>query len=322
MRKPKAVILSDIHYNINSWPLADTALMAAIAQAEAYNVPVVIAGDLHDTKANLRGECIKAMIGTISRAKVKVFILVGNHDKINEKSEEHSLEFLRPYAHIIDKPIHIAELDVWILPYQHDVETFKARVGEIQMGSTLIMHQGVKEAWTGDYVFDKTAVPVEWLYHLNVISGHYHRYQTVQNVTYCGSPYTQSFGEATDGPKGFLVLFDDGTHEQKPLNLRKHVVIEANTGNLSWVPPTVNPGDLVWLKLTGRASTLAKFSKDSFKSVYGDNYKLDKIPTDSEEVEIKADTMTAQEVLDTLIEKVDEPEEFKAYLKALWREIL
>lgn len=66
--KPEAVLISDIHYNIQTLPLADAAVNMAITKANQLGVPLIVCGDLHDTKANLRGECVNAMLETFSRA--------------------------------------------------------------------------------------------------------------------------------------------------------------------------------------------------------------------------------------------------------------
>src|ERR1700722_9570126 len=96
VRKPIAVLISDVHYNLQTLPLADAAMRQAVFKANTLDVPLIVAGDLHDTKANLRGECIKAMLNTLSLTKHRAHILIGNHDKINEKSPltENSLHFL------------------------------------------------------------------------------------------------------------------------------------------------------------------------------------------------------------------------------------
>src|SRR5579862_1378127 len=102
--KSLAVLVSDVHYNVHTLKLADAAMRMAIVKANKLEVPLIVAGDLHDTKANLRGECVNAMIETFKQCNKPPYIIVGNHDRINEKSHEHSLNFLAPYCHIVDSP--------------------------------------------------------------------------------------------------------------------------------------------------------------------------------------------------------------------------
>ena len=80
MSKPIAVLISDVHYNLTTLPLADAAMRQAIAEANSLGVPLIVAGDLHDTKANLRGECVNAMIEAFAMLDHGCYILRGNHD--------------------------------------------------------------------------------------------------------------------------------------------------------------------------------------------------------------------------------------------------
>ncbi|MES1987480.1 MAG: metallophosphoesterase, partial [Pseudomonadota bacterium] len=95
---------ADVHYSVPTLPLADAAVRQAIDKPNELNVPLIVAGDLHDTKANVRGECMIAMRKTFCKAITSVVILRGNHDALNEKSQEHSLCFLPLGCSVIDKP--------------------------------------------------------------------------------------------------------------------------------------------------------------------------------------------------------------------------
>ena len=93
------------------------------------------------------------------------------------------------------------------------------------------MHQGIKKSGQSD-IIDPTALHAEDVAGLRIISGHYHRRETIPLpdgstiASFIGSPYTLTFGEANDPEKGFQILYDDGSLEFVPTNLRKHVIIE------------------------------------------------------------------------------------------------
>ncbi len=348
MSRPRVVLISDVHYSLNTLTLADAAMRQAINKANELNVPLIVAGDLHDSKAMMRGECVNAMIETFKAIKGKCYVLVGNHDRLNEKKAAHSLEFLRPYAEIIDQDscgeYYYPEL--WLLPYYNDLDLLKSTLNSIPKGATIIMHQGVNKAWGGHYVHDKTAAPAEWFEDFRVISGHYHRAQDIKCgrprkgavglFSYVGTPYTITFAEAGDGPKGFRILMDDGLLEFVPTNLRKHCVFERTVeeiGNMSRRGPdgaffksmggigAPDEGDLVWLKVSGIRSELDEIDKQALgvSLGIGANYKLDLIPTDSHTETQKADEpkMTDLEVLDKLIDGLPDDAEYKGYLKDL-----
>src|SRR6202034_1760988 len=150
MGYPVAVIISDVHYNLTNLELADKAMRLAINKANVLEVPLIVAGDLHDTKANLRGECVNAMIETfgIYSRGVQIIIISGNHDRINEKSEIHSLNFLKAYQLVIDKPTKI--LGLHLIPYQSDIDDLKRYINKIDTGSIIVMHQGLVGSNMGD----------------------------------------------------------------------------------------------------------------------------------------------------------------------------
>lgn len=334
--KVKAVLISDVHFNINTLHLASSALNSAIEVAESENVPLIIAGDLNDTKAMLRAECANAIIECLSKAKTEVIILIGNHDLINEKSKSHSLNFLRPFATIVEAPVNYKGL--WFIPYQSDSEVLKSILAGIPKGSTIIMHQGVKGAFMGEYIVDTTSIDPSFLAPFRCISGHYHRAQTLicddrkhasygepGVFNYIGTPYTVTYAEAHDGPKGLQLLLQDNRLEQLPLDIRKHVIIETDYQNVLNPIEGLRGIDLLWLKVHGPASELDKLDKKLIgETLIGhQNFKLDKIYSESEkQVSVEIEKLSDEEMLDKLITDSEETKVQKVYLKKLWREVL
>lgn len=331
---PVAALMSDVHFASATLSLADSALRSAIKEAARLKIPLIIAGDLNDTKMLIRGDCANAIIAALKYAKelgVAVYILIGNHDLLNEKGEAHSLNFLRPYATIIDTPtqlpLPVSKGEVWAIPYQNDSEKFLTLLARnVPPGSTVIAHQGVRGAYMGEYVVDKTSVDASELEAWTIISGHYHRHQTVGTLTYIGSPYTITFAEAGDGPKGFQILHSDSKLKQVPLNLRRHMIVEASIADVKhplWAIAH-QPGDMVWLKVSGPAVELDQISKKQLGlRLFGhQNYRLERLSIDVEVKLDKIEQMTPEQMLDDLIEQ-NEPDKIQdGYLRKLWREIM
>lgn len=326
-KAPLCVLISDVHYSIHTKHLADVAFRRAIDKAAELKIPLIDCGDLTNDKAILRAECVNMLIDTMLYAKskdVKLYLLVGNHSLVNEKASDHSLNFLRPYATVIDTPTYLAKLNLYLIPYYSDLEPFREAVARAPEQSALIMHQGVQGAFMGDYIRDKSSTKIDLFKHHTVLSGHYHRHQTVGPVTYVGNPYSLSFGEANDGPKGFLVLNQDFTFERCLLSLRKHVIIEQRWNHPFIKPDFLNPNDLLWLKISGPSSELELLDK----KVIGDtllghnNFKLDLILDNTDETVILLNKMTDDKLFDNLIDKMPESDEQKIYLKQLWKELL
>lgn len=337
MNKPLAVIISDIHYNINTLPLADAAMRQAINKANELDVPLIVAGDLHDTKANLRGECINAMIETFKKCVEVPYVLVGNHCRINEKAPAHSLNFLQPYANIVDSPLWCKSAAAWLLPYYHDPEECRSDIKDLRsnrLGGLFIMHQGIEGSHSGDYIQDKSAIRPEDVAGMRVISGHYHRRQTITlpyggTWNYIGNPFTLNYAEASDPPKGFQVLMSDGSLEFVPTNLRKHVILEIafdkeNTLNLPSAKHCVSE-DLVWVKVAGSKEQLIKeiVSKAALSTFLGLNssFRLDLIPTDSKTTAPDPSLKLSQgPLLDSLIDSLgNTSDERKTRLKQTWK---
>lgn len=327
--KPKFVLISDIHFNEKNLSLSSQALSAALTHARLLSIPLVIAGDLNDTKAIIRAEVANRLVDVLSISMVDVFILVGNHDLVNEKGEEHGLNYLRPFSKVIDFACSYDELPgVLFIPYQNSAETFEKIVKQkARAGDLLVIHQGVKGALMGDYVQDKSAIDPAILKDYKVFSGHYHKHQTVGTVTYAGSPFTMSYGEANDGQKGFLVVNEDGSFRQVPLDLRRHIIETVDLSKEDFFEAKrtpINKEDLVWVKLLGTQSQLDNITKDQVAKYYIGhlNFKFDKISTASDTPKEETTPQTDFEILDAIIDGIADTDARKAELKALWRELL
>jgi DNA repair exonuclease SbcCD nuclease subunit len=332
MNNPIAVIISDVHYSVNTLDLADAAMNMAIEKANDLEVPLIVSGDLHDTKANMRAECVNAMLKTFKKAASKPLVLVGNHDRINEKNEEHSLNFLNDVANLINKEA-VVELQgkiIDIVNYNHDVEALRSYLKKLPAGSFLIMHQGLLNSEAGEYIQDHSALSHDDVKDFKVISGHYHKRQHLKTGpsgywNYVGNPYTLNFGEAYDPEKGFLILCEDEGLEFVPTKLRKHVVIkyDLETKEAEWSSGPTYSKDLIWLKVSGPNSKLKKLDKEKLCSDIGilRNCRFDLIPTDKQSsVSIDA-SVTKEKFLDKVIDAEPLDQEKKEHLKKLWRNL-
>lgn len=336
MRKPRAVLISDIHFNIHTLDLASQSLMAAMTEAGRLSVPLIIAGDMHDTKAIIRSEVANKLLYLFQepvRQFIEIFLLIGNHCRENEKDTPHALNFLEPHVNwIINYPVRLKGWN--FIPYQHNPADFKEALSKIPKRELVICHQGVQGANSGEYMNDPSAVPREWVQDYRIISGHYHRAQDIKCGrpqkgavglwSYVGNPYTLNFGEANDGPKGYQILYEDGLMQQVPLNLRKHVIVERTTKDVYSKLSTINHDDLLWVKVSGPTLELEKLNKEEIgKALIGhSNFKLDKMPTDEPTFIQKTDNQTDEQLMDELIDTSSEPDETKQRLKDLWREVM
>jgi len=335
MSKPIAVIISDVHYNINTLEIADRCMTLALAAANGLDVDLVVAGDLHDTKANLRAECVNALKRILSRVKNRAIIMRGNHDSLNEKSSKTALEFLGGGEKVIlvNSPdtLLFKKTPVYLIPYQHDLAALKAWLKPIPKTHTVIMHQGINGSNSGEYIKDATALNPEDVAGLRVISGHYHARQTIQlpdggQWDYIGNPYTLTYGEAKDPEKGFQILHDDGSLEFVPTNQRKHIIFDIPASGIKGTVLVYNPEDLLWLKITGTKEELSKWNRDkivSTLSIQAASVRIDMIPVDNKSKLVQDKPMSQHELLDTLIDADETTSDAqKTRLRKLWRNLI
>jgi hypothetical protein len=331
MIKPIAVLSGDIHYSLSTLELADKATRMAINKANELNVPFIANGDTHDSKANLRGECVNAMIKTFNSAKLVPYVNIGNHCKINERSNEHSLNFLKPYAHVIDTPQYIDSLSLYIMPYHHDVKELAEYIKPIHNSYPILLHQGLVGSHMGDYIVDKSALSPTDVAGKRIIASHYHARQTIKLPNggvwdFIGNPYTVSYGEANDLEKGFQILYNDGSLEFVPTNLRKHIVTNVSANAIIKNHPLTqqNNQDLIWIKVHGTHEELNGITRGKIASLIGtDIFKLDLIPTEVLSQSQIVKPSTQPELLDSIIDSLSNTtEERKQRLKDLWRNLV
>ena len=315
LKVPKFILISDIHFSLQTLELASTALTEAFETARKLNIPLIIAGDLNDSKAIIRGEVANRLIRIFQEYRmVRSYTIIGNHDLLNEKGFENSLHFLKPYTLLVETMAYLEDLDIYLLPYQNNKEELEKALSILPLYTTVIMHQGFNGAWMGDYIQDRTSISVDLVKRFSVFSGHYHRHQTIGTVTYIGSPYTITFGEANDGPKGFLVVNHDGSFEQVELHLRRHYIIEATTTDT--FPHGDTGENLFWYKIKGTREELKKLQLPT-------NAKVELIPTDEEIIQPIAINKTSEEVLDLIIDlKFVSSKEYATSLKILWKDVV
>ncbi len=334
MSKPIAVLISDVHYDISTLSVSDAAMELAIDHANALGVPLLVCGDLHNTKANLRAECITAMIETLSWAVYRPYVLIGNHDLINEKSEANALSFLGSHVNLVTVPGLAPHFDwraagIHLIPYQTDPNKVKEYLKTIPKGSIIIMHQGVQGTLAGDYVIDKSALTKQDLAGFRVISGHYHARQSYNLpedgwFDQVGNPYTLGFSEANDLPKGYQVLYDNGDLDFIPTNLRQHQIVEWNLSN---PPPNCSTSNtILWLKVIGPSDELAKWDKARIAEacLIPGTFRLDTLPTDALVTNLTQDvTKNQHEILDDIIGAITGIDaKRKERLKTLWKDLL
>lgn len=195
---------------------------------ESYGLPTIWLGDLLHTKDIVRARCLNAYMTYFTNTQLKHIILIGNHDWTSKDCTEHALEPLKLLDNvtIVDRPVQ--EGKALFLPYSSSIEAFRASLSDAKY---LFMHQGVTGCDYGNGFIAENELPIENLArYKKVISGHFHRYQVKDNLTYLGTPFSHTFGESNQIK--YLGIFDDldGSLQLIETDFPKHITEEYHIG--------------------------------------------------------------------------------------------
>ena len=229
------VAISDIHFKLATLAVAAHTLTQAFMLADEKKVPLLINGDLNDTKAILRSEVVRTILDIITQyRKVTTIVNIGNHDLDNKNSDNNSLSFLKllPNVVVIEKPsvCNVQGHDLGVIPYQKTTAEFIDAVKTFEGHTDIIaVHQGFMSAFMGDYIVDESSANPTVVENFKlVVAGHYHKAQRLSNIQYLGSPYTVNFGEAGEEKYIWSVSVNDGgEYSMTPFltNVRRHEVL-------------------------------------------------------------------------------------------------
>jgi DNA repair exonuclease SbcCD nuclease subunit len=271
------IATSDVHGNQKNMEPFRQVIKASLEAAKTRDCPLVIAGDLNDTKAVLRSEFVETICSMFCEySNVEKYVLVGNHDMNNHHNHlDHSLEFMKhlPNTVVIDTAQFVqlgSDSKEWyFIPYRHTNEEIikELEVARKAGATNLIMHQGIMGASQSEYVLDQSSISLDKLVGFDtVLLGHYHKHQTLENATYFGSPFSVSFAEANQS-KGIWEISEEGTVMTSiKTNCREHI-------ELRWIDdipndlPQLREDSIVKVILEGSKEFCLKYSKDDIKKM-------------------------------------------------------
>lgn len=198
---------------------------------------IVILGDVLDTheKVHLQPLC-RAVQFIKDLSKIKfTFILIGNHDRINNKvflTKEHGLVGLKSCKNIKIIDEVFKHNNLLFVPYvepgrfQEALDTLEFDMSEIK---AIFAHQEFYGCNMKSY---NSEIGDKWdLSNPPVFSGHIHQYHKPQeNITYVGTPYQINFGENED--KSLLLLNSNGDTERIYLPVIKKKTIKLKADEL------------------------------------------------------------------------------------------
>lgn len=253
-------------------------LMAQLcAEVEKLELPVIWLGDMLHSKEVIRGKCLNFWIEYFSKSKLKHIVLVGNHDYYNLECQDHALQALKFLKNVEIIDTLIERDGLFFIPYMHSTEQIKATLKAIPSSSTLFAHLDVQEFDYGNGFICENGIKLSDLKKFkHVISGHFHKYQTKKNLTYLGTPFSHSFGEANQDKH--YAIFDTETSRLQlvPTGLPRHIDIEVDCNKVNKIDDALlqvygNSEDLYRVILTGSeeaTDSCARLTSNEFKVKY------------------------------------------------------
>lgn len=216
----KIALISDIHFgcrnnseiylDIIKKLLTETLLNVV----EANNITDVrILGDLFDCRNNINVRTLTVAIDVFrwykaNKPKIKFKILLGNHDiYYKNRIDVNSIDLLRHIGNVevIDKVVEetINGKSVisfpWLIPGSNEHTQFLSIASGNKKYDLCFGHFEVRGFEISRGVYDTENLEISLFKNLNkVFTGHYHFRNTIQNVTYLGCPFQQTWGDYGD----------------------------------------------------------------------------------------------------------------------------
>jgi hypothetical protein len=240
------------------------------AMLETLGNDVLFLGDVLERRGFIEAKCLNFVYEKIKSSKLHFTILVGNHDLINLNGTETSLEPLKSLhnVNLIDKPTLNIIGNEGYLPYIHNMEALVAELNKFQAHGVEVVfaHLDVLGMDYGNGIKAPTGVDIGFLnekFKL-VISGHFHKFQQVNNFMYLGTPYSHDWGEANQ--EKFIMTYESpekyeliNTYEFFPSHISK--VVDCDDQNLSFTASGFYRENYMKIILKGSQENIDKVKK-------------------------------------------------------------
>jgi DNA repair exonuclease SbcCD nuclease subunit len=236
------LFIGDIH--IKHANLSEISIVVDSIKSQTDVDYIVFAGDILDTHERVDVQLLNVAYDMInvSRNVTKTFVIVGNHDMINNQqflTDAHWMNGMKEWNNVtvVDKPTVISKENqrVILCPYVFPGRFIEAlnNIDDWKNADLIFAHQEFKGCKMGAII---SQIGDDW--DINwpiVISGHIHERQTPQeNIIYPGSILMHSFGSSK--PHGFsnFTLDKDGTIYEKQISLQlvRKKIITKNIGDV------------------------------------------------------------------------------------------
>lgn len=202
----------------------------------------VLAGDILDTHEKIDSQLMNKAYELVKavRTRMPVYILVGNHDYINNQqflTENHWMNGMKEWEGVTVVDIPCVVYNFAFVPYVPPgrfVEALNATTGWEDV-RCIFAHQEFKGCKMGAII---STIGDEWkLEYPLVISGHIHEPQQPQkNIIYPGSAINHSFGYDSQGVSVFEFNDREYTEDKIDLGLTKKNIMYISVDKVKTIP--------------------------------------------------------------------------------------
>ncbi len=291
----------------------------------------VMMGDLLHTHENVHVSPYNKVCEFISLVskEVETYILVGNHDMINNTqflTENHWMNPLKKWKNItIVDTVHkltVKNLTFYFCPYVSNgrfIEALNTKDEEWKTATCIFAHQEFRGCKMGA-IMSKDGDEWDLSYPL-VVSGHIHNKQRPQeNIYYTGSAMQNAFGESESNTLSILTYSVSGVNNdghcldirEEDLNLPRKRIIYQDINNIEEYNLPEEGQDKIKLTVKGDAEQLKQFKKSKkYKELSKKGTKIVFKPTVSSTSDhvIKVDSGDFTKILRKLIKRDEKSEE-------------
>lgn len=230
----KILFIGDVHIKHSN--VQDLQILQDTITTCDYDISVV-AGDVLDTHEKVDVQLMNRAYDLIKclKKKSKTYILVGNHDYINNQqflTDNHWMNGMKEWSNVVvvDYPLKID--NVIFIPYVFPGRFVEAlsKLDDWKMAQVIFAHQEIRGCKMGAFI---STDGDEWLEEWPlVISGHIHERQNHQkNVLYPGSIFTHAFGSSEHNPSVSIFQLDPFAETRTSLTIKIKKTLCLNVGD-------------------------------------------------------------------------------------------
>lgn len=327
--------IGDPHIQVANIPETDL-LIERLVNVAKEKLPdlIIVLGDVLHTHERLHTIALNKAYEMIDKLRLisKTYVLVGNHDMINNQvflNENHWLSGMKEWSNtvIVDKVISETikgEKFVFIpyVPAGRFQEALNTMNGEWKDASCIFAHQEFAGCKMGAII---SVEGDKWpLSYPHIVSGHIHSRQIPQeNIYYTGSAMQHAFGESEKNIIAYLT-FTNGKYEREEIDLqlprKKIVYMDVEDLDTYKVPETE---DTLKVTVSGNYDQFKALKKTKkYKNLLDKGVKVifkpKKIKKESSQIETEDEKIISgsssfQTILGSIINNQKDPYLVKAY---------